>query len=262
MSNKEIPDWETLNAYVDGELSPEREAWVKNACKGNPNLTSEIARLVILKKALSSKPAIHKRGWNSDKLKWKVVSGSAVMVMLLMVFLGMSQFGGYTSSSFQSWAMEKHDALSERSFVVSDFAHKPLIAASIRGALQAPDLTGSKLYLVDVTIQRFDEKDGIVMHYRGLRGCRVSFLLAPKDQDTDSFDTGISKEMLLLGRGVASNFWESSRFKFGLLASGMDEKRFKSISSYLKLKGELNLPATKEEQYVMDQAYEASEVCA
>lgn len=256
MSDKETPDWETLNAYVDGELSPEREAWVKDACKDNPNITSEIARLVILKKALASKPVPVRRSWAYGIHKWEIVGGVTVTALLLMVFVGMSLLGGYSPSSFQNWALEKHENLSERSFVVTDLNHNPLIAASVNGALQAPDLTGSKLYLVDLTIQPFGEKEGIVMHYRGLRGCRVSFLLAPRGIDSDSI-----KEAALLQGKVVSDFWSGSRFKFGLLATGMDENRFNSISSYLKLNGERNLPVTKEDQHAMRQVYEISKSC-
>ncbi|WP_419903248.1 hypothetical protein [Kiloniella sp.] len=257
MSDKEVPDWETLNAYVDGELTPEKEAWVKEACKDNPNITSEIARLVILKKALANKPAPVRRSWAYDVHKWKVVGGVSVMAVMLIVFIGMSLLGGYAPSSFQNWALEKHENLSERSFVVTDLNHNPLIAASVSGSLQAPDLTGSKLYLVDLTVQPFGEKDGIVMHYRGLQGCRVSFLLAPKGMGNE----GIKEAALLQGK-VVSDFWDGSRFSFGLLATGMDEKRFHSISSYLKLNGERNLPVTKEDQHVMRQVYEVSKSCA
>ena len=100
------------------------------------------------------------------------------------------------------------------------------------------------------------------MHYRGLRGCRVSFLIAPKGDDSKGRDRDDLIQTALLQGEVVSDFWEGTRFKFALLATGMDDKRFNSISSYLRLKGERNLPATKEEQYVMQQVYEASKACA
>ncbi len=257
MSDKDYPDWETLNAYVDGELSSEQEAWVKNCCKDNPNITSEIARLVILKKALASQPEAEKRSsWVGESGKWKVAGGAGVLALTLVLFLTMSLLGGYGPSSFQSWAYENHENLSDRSFVVTDLQHTPIIAASVSGSVQAPDLTGSKLYLVDLSIKPFGDNDGIVMHYRGLRGCRVSFLLVPmKGEQESSSETRVAQEK------VISDFWVGKRFRFGLMATGMDESRFKSISSFLKQQGEKNLPTTVEEQHAMREVYETSNSC-
>ncbi|WP_421783280.1 hypothetical protein [Kiloniella litopenaei] len=266
----EKPNWEILNAFVDGELSPSQEAWVESCAKKDSEIKSEIARLKLLKNALAGSALItsnekisvaeERKTIGCRQIAGGVFATAAVIVLFVMAF----PLGYFSSPDFEHWARDRHQDLSGQNFVVSDLEYRPLIAAAISGTLQAPDLTGSKLYLVDLSIGTFDRDDAIVMHYRGLRGCRVSLLVTPlrdnlklqrdetEEQSPDR--TGTKK--------LVSDFWNGERFRFALLATGMERKRFDSIATYLKLEGERNLPSPNDEaQYAMQQVYAQSTPC-
>ncbi|WP_417452462.1 hypothetical protein [Kiloniella sp.] len=282
MSNKEhpigeSPDWETLNAFVDGELSPSQEVWVKTCAGTDPKVASEITRLRVLKNALAGsvlKDQDESRSCEKKVIGYrKIAGGFSVLAAVIALFMIVSPVGyfsvgyfsvGYFSSpDFDLWALDLHTELSDQSFVVSELEYKPLIAAAVSGSLQAPDLTGSKLYLVDLSIGTFDRDDAIVMHYRGLRGCRVSLLVTPVQNDPkkDSGEDQVPFSNLSQTKNLISDFWTGERFRFALLATGMERKRFDSIVTYLKFQGERNLPSSDEAQYAMEQAYAQSNPC-
>ncbi|WP_120498441.1 hypothetical protein [Kiloniella sp. EL199] len=266
----ESPDWEILNAFVDGELSPSQEAWVKNCADNDPEIASEISRLVVLKNALAGSALTSSNEQISDTeerktVGYRQVAGgvsaiAAIIVLLVVVF----PLGYFSSPDFEHWARDRHKDLSRQSFVVSKLEYKPLIAAAASGTLQAPDLTGSKLYLVDLSIGTFGHDDAIVMHYRGLRGCRISLLVTPLLNDQKRVDSEIEERSSdrLGPEKLISDFWNGERFRFALLATGMERKRFDSIATYLKLEGERNLPSSNDEaQYAMQQVYAQSTPC-
>ncbi|WP_085906507.1 anti-sigma factor family protein [Kiloniella majae] len=266
----ESPDWETLNAFVDGELSPSQEAWVKSYAEKDPEISSEIARLTLLKNALAVSVLTNQSEQVSDinesrVLDYrKVVAGISILAAVIVLFVMVSPLGYFSSPDFEHWALDRHEDLSGQSFVVSELEYKPLIAAAVSGTLQAPDLTGSKLYLVDLSISTFDRDDAIVMHYRGLRGCRVSLLVTALQDDQKRKNSGLPglPSNFSETKNLVTDFWKGKRFRFALLATGMEQERFDSIATYLKLQGERNLPSSDDEQYAMQQVYAQSTPCA
>ncbi|WP_299373820.1 hypothetical protein [uncultured Kiloniella sp.] len=263
----ESPDWETLNAFIDGELSPSQEVWVKTCAGTDPKVASEISRLRVLKNALAGsvlKDQDESRSGEKKVIGYrKIAGGFSVLAAVIALFMIVSPVGYFSSPDFDRWALDLHTELSDQSFVVSELEYKPLIAAAVSGSLQAPNLTGSKLYLVDLSIDTFGRDDAIVMHYRGLRGCRVSLLVTPVQNDPkkDSGENHVPFSDLSQAKNLISDFWTGERFRFALLATGMEQKRFDSIATYLKLQGERNLPSSDEAQYAMVQAYAQSNPC-
>ena len=263
----ETPDWETLNAFVDGELSPSQEVWVKTCAGSDSKVAAEIARLRVLKNALAGSALMDqdeaKSGENKVIGYRKIVGGLSVLAAAIALFVMVSPVGYFSSPDYDRWALDLHTELSDQSFVVSELEYKPLVAAAVSGSLQAPDLTGSKLYLVDLSIGTFDRDDAIVMHYRGLRGCRVSLLVTPVQNDPkkDSGENQVPFADFSQTKNLISDFWTGERFRFALLATGMEQKRFDSIAAYLKFQGERNLPSSDEAQYAMQQVYDQSRPC-
>ncbi|WP_417431152.1 hypothetical protein [Kiloniella sp.] len=272
MSNKdrpigESPDWKILNAFVDGELSPSQEVWVKTCAGSDSKIAAEIARLTALKNALADsvlKDLDESRSGEKKEIGYrKIAGGFSVLAAAIALFVMVSPVGYFSSPDFDRWALDLHTELSDQSFVVSELEYKPFVAAAVSGSLQAPDLTGSKLYLVDLSIGTFDRDDAIVMHYRGLRGCRVSLLVTPLQGDPkkDSGENQVPFADFSQTKNLISDFWTGERFRFALLATGMEPKRFDSIATYLKLQGERNLPSSDEAQYAMQQVYDQSRPC-
>ncbi|KLN62605.1 hypothetical protein WH96_03835 [Kiloniella spongiae] len=267
----EKPNWEILNAFLDGELSPSQEAWVESCAKKDLDIASEIARLKLLKNALAGSALISSDEQTSATEERKttgykqIAGGVSALAAVIVLFVMLFPLGYFSSPDFDYWALDRHEDLSGQSFVVSELEYKPLIAAAVSGTIQAPDLTGSKLYLVDLSISTFDRDDAIVMHYRGLRGCRVSLLATPLQNGQKLHNSEIEEGFSdrVGAKNLVSDFWNGERFRFALLATGMEQKRFDSIATYLKLEGERNLPSSNDEvQYAMQQVYAQSTPCA
>lgn len=205
-------DWETVNAYHDGELSPNASAVFERRLEREPSLVAELARIGQLRatlrelgdnlKQLPAEPASRPAG---RRRKW--VTGGALAAGLAMAT--------YIGSGIPPGPAEIHAAFSTETYRVPRqiSGMQPVVSPA------TPDLR-----LIDlVLVGQKTLPQGTAAHYLGQNGCRLTLFAGegpfdpPSDQD------------------IQTAAWRSKGQSFLLLANGMDQRRFTAVAGYLRV---------------------------
>jgi hypothetical protein len=117
------------------------------------------------------------------------------------------------------------------------------------GHLILPDLSQSNLFLV---AQQSNSNSEQVMHYRGTNGCKLTLLVQSTD-NSDLIDDTTS--------GLQLYQWFVADRTYQVIATGMDQQRFKAISQYIEQLSNSVLGLDKY-QLAMQSSYEAALPCA
>lgn len=229
------PTTDQLNAYVDGELSPEEAAFVARAIAEDPptaELVSKIAALkAILPKTVPTRPQIlfessriaTSRRFHSAFATKKLAAG-----LLFLISAGIIGFLILANSnaplSLQTAALNQHLEWSRNEPETATRSSKMDIAAKT-GGFRPPDLSAAKLTLVINKTRAI--RDGNITHYgyAGTRGCRLSLFVA---------STAASAMDEISDTSVRQAAWQSDGRSFLLLSSGMDADRFTHLASTIE----------------------------
>jgi hypothetical protein len=149
-------------------------------------------------------------------------------------------------------AMAIHDHLSQATSVVEEGHVTRIVSSGQTLEFRAPDLTASRLYLVDVATSPSDDVEAIAMHYRGLNGCRLTVVAIP-----DS--SGIGKPLQADGMVY---MWSLGGYNFAVIAKGMDVQRFTSVAAYLEAAITDDAQRHNDLQVAMADRYDTSQPCA
>lgn len=227
---------ELLNAYVDGELSPEDDARVAKAIARDPGLAAHVATLSRVKSALSglaAEPAepVHLPSHHWSKAMLAVAASVGLFVAVMSgVLTGFLHFGGDQSSWYQEAAAAHADwALKPSSPDAREVDANLYLVSMDRLNLpaQAPDLTSAKLRLTYLKFYEADADYPAALHlgYTGRRGCRLTLwaTAAPHTLDT---------RLAEFREGKMRSFrWRQGRIAYALFATGMAENRFTMIAA-------------------------------
>jgi len=227
---------EFLNAYVDGELSPEDDARVAQAIARDPALAVHVATLTRVKSALSGlaiKPEapIHLPGKHWSKAMLAVAASVGLLVAVMSGMLtGFPQFEG-----------DRQDWHREAATVHAEWASEPaapdamevdanLYLASIDRLnlpFQAPDLTSAKLRLTYLRLYETDTDYPAALHlgYTGRRGCRLTLWVTAAPQTLETTLTEFRENRMRSFR------WRQGKIAYALFATGMAENRFTVIAA-------------------------------
>ncbi len=228
------PDWQTLNAYVDGELAPAEAAAVAAALAREPELAARVASLSRLK-AWSSNlapdeappppfpPAAPERGPRPLAL---ALGAAALGAAALLLALAAAWFWPFTTPPAEAWlekAVTAHLAWLKQP---ADPSGGPIDAALEPGLTEGiPDLTEAHLTLVYVNlVPGSAEGHGLQLGYRGIHGCRVSLWIAEAVAGIGESPTALARQ------GVAGYGWRVGGTGFALLARGMDPDRLRLLA--------------------------------
>lgn len=219
-------DHEAITALADGELTPAARAALERRMAAEPALRAALDDVLRAKTALAKlhQPAAGpERGGSRTRPSLRAMAIAACL--LLAVLGGGSGFWFTRANSWAAVPAELHARLSERTYVLTERAERPLVASARGGLFRALDLSASRLFLVEVEAGRTRGRETIGLHYRGRRGCRLSLVaVAAEPEDADVSDVS--------GHDGLARVWRAAGFHFFLLADGMDAARFGAIARY------------------------------
>lgn len=227
------PDWMALNAYVDGELTPDAAARVARAAGADPDIASQISVLYRLKgglkDALPSAPPdlvallpapLPRRGWRG-LLVAGALAGSLAAVAVGIGFRGQApavDLFATVRTTHADWIRaDGGGALAPTPAVLdalAQFGRLPLL----------PDLAAAGLDLARV--ETLDTASGNLLHvaYRGHHGCHLSLFVVA--------GPGLAAPPQAAGAAMERRYaWGVADLSYLLYAQGMDPARFDFIAA-------------------------------
>jgi len=259
MTDRRI-SFETLNAYVDGEMDQAAAADVARAIAEDPALAHEVAALSRLRSAvaesieappitIAAPPSITGRGT-------AIAASVALMVFItgsfLVSTLDRSPGASWLARTWQvhrGWSLEGGAA---RTRPALQFAH---FAGAVPGAY-VPDLSASRLSLVHAAVVPFTGKrQALLAGYRGTRGCKISLLVFPSPASL-----GETLEPLRDGGNEAYG-WRAGSLGYVILSDGMDSGRFKLLAETVLSASRQHLPFDKETRIALRNSRDKSAPC-
>jgi hypothetical protein len=250
-------DFNFLNALADGELSQaESEHW-KHRISTDDHAAAVYKNIVELKIKLSAcsnietvepaGPELKSRFLRtSARTRWVLAASIAAVVLVGGFWQALYVRSDTVPVSVLAW----HKQFSTKEYVVNQTTGPLFVSLGQFADIPVPDLKPSKLYLVDTkVIDHTPLRKQAVLHYRGLRGCRLTIW------------TGIDQQELE-PQGV-ENFrqWLVGETRFGIIATGMDKARFASIATHVETVTRLFKRSAEDTRTAMGDAYQRAEKC-
>lgn len=232
---KYYPSDELLNAYVDGELSPEEYARVAEAIAGNPRLAARVATLSQVKSALSGLAVAPPRKIHIPRNRWSrgMMAAAASLALFLVVISSLLPKISDPAKDQNYWyrvaAATHAQWIREPAKPNAKEVDANLYLASadrLNLPIQAPDLTSARLRL---TYLQFYDADGgtpaaLHLGYTGRHGCHLSLWITKAP-------AGLGKELTEIRDGPMRSFrWRAGKVAYALFATGMAEQRFTMIA--------------------------------
>lgn len=210
--------WETINAYVDGELPPEEAEAVAERAARDPALRGRIATLSRLKAATTQ--ALHHSApaRTAVPLPWGAWATAAFGAVLLLSSAGpmLDAFRSQDRAEiatdvYRSWLAGTEPATLSQSGTIE--------VGTWRGS--PPDLQAAHLRLVFMVPEK-NSGQGVLLGYEGPHGCRVGLWI------------GRSTPMMAASLGTGGDIqmvqWDVGGADFMLLAHGMDTVRLTMLA--------------------------------
>jgi len=248
------PTWETLNAYMDGELSTAEAAKVARAVAERPPLADQIAHLSRLKATIRS-------SMDSDATvelppparghRWPFLTAGvlAATLAVALVIAAATFLGGGKQSPLAL------DLLDDASLVHRSWAEQsratnqaPISSSTFLPALDrfgadayVPDLISAELTLTEVKLVKQDDYPTILhLGYSDEKDCRVSLFILPVQR-------GLTDRLMQTGTSLARTYvWRAGTLSYFLLADGMDPERISLIAHGVFDSTRHRLPLTAE----------------
>lgn len=223
--------WATLNAYVDGELSPDAAAKVAAALVVDRDAAARVATLTRLRATLKAvepgeqAPAFTLPRTTPRRARWAPWAAA----VLVAVFAGLAAIGPmrpHATPASLSNAIAAHRLwLSQTSQERTQGASVALAGADV-GNL--PDLSLASLTLVHLSVD-LSSRDGrgLLAGYVGPNGCRVGLWIAPFDDTLPIQPTARDTD------GVAIRAWRGQHASYALLGQGIDTVRLSGIAAMI-----------------------------
>ncbi|WP_282608809.1 hypothetical protein [Pelagibius sp. Alg239-R121] len=242
-------DWKSLNAYVDGELSPNEAADVARKIARDPEAAAAAASLSSLKSSLLedaetsdefelfpqvATPLKANALWQASHL----VAAAAILVVCIAVgalyqwsWTGTGE--GLSNVAATAWYRQATDIHQEWAVATAN-ERPPSLTITATGNMSAaeiriPDLSDSGLVPILLEpVSQLGAMDGYRVGYGGSRGCRISlFVLQGAGEIPD--------HLAELQDGVPQVYaWRHDEARYLLLAEGMAGPRFQLIARTLK----------------------------
>ncbi len=266
-------DWQALNAYVDGELTPNEAAEIARRIAQDPATAESAATLSSLKSALleqSETPAdfvlLPREATGTNASLWQAghtVAAAAVLVVCMAATaiwhwdntrredqaLQITSWHQEAAGIHRNWIAKKPDQRPPSLNI-------PATAALSAPKIQIPDLSDSGLTAILLEPEaQLGGMSGYRIGYGGTRGCRISFFVLQGDG-------GIPAHLIKRKQGGPQALaWRHDRAHYLLLAEGMAETRFDLIAQTLQNMTSDWRPLSPEIRTALQQNRQASAPC-
>lgn len=250
---EQIYSWEQLNAYVDGELPPEKAADIAAAAADEPQIARAIATLARLKAITQSElesrvedaPPIHARqGEQGGKMpgkKWLLALAASLAIAA--VFGSAVWYGLQTFEDQRSWiavAEHQHEEWLASAIEIGQ-EDGPVIREATGGADNlmeisvdgvtgyAPDLSLTGMRITRFSDLRSERGEQFFVGYLGENGCQLSLTIAAAPE---KLERALAVEWQGDSRATAS--WRVGDTAYAAVAHKMDRQRFKQLIAYIE----------------------------
>ena len=258
MSDRSI-GFETLNAYVDGELDPAAAAEVARSVANDPVLARQVAALSRLRSAVADSvkaPALTVPAPAPASERLVAVAAS---VFFALFVAGSALVSGLSDRDLRADWLERAWALHHGWSIAGSAARPTLLLAEYADAVPGayiPDLTASRLAVVHATVAPFSGgRRALIVGYRGSRGCKVSLVVFPGGRTLDEAIGAFPQ-----GRNHAYA-WRASKLGYVLLTDTMGEVRFRQLAESVRLTSRRHLPFDRDTQTALRTARDTSKPC-
>ncbi|MDH6233984.1 anti-sigma factor RsiW [Mesorhizobium soli] len=246
--------WETLNAYVDGELSPDAAAAVAAAIAADKAMAARVATLTRLRAVSRRLAAPAKAEQRRHRPGWKPVALTASLAAVLVA-------GGLSWSLRPTPGSEVNAAIAANETWLAADLHpdadgvmKAAAATSVAGAL--PDLSAAGLQLVYLSSQPFDAGEAIFAGYQGPHGCHLGLWKARSGSETALSALAPSKQA-----GLSVRQWATDNARYVLVGHGMDAQRFDRMADLVEQLIQQGHDATPEQRIALEEASRIGAPC-
>ncbi len=268
------PSWETLNAYVDGELPASTAAEVARALARDSALASQVATLTKLKAATQAVARqLSGSGKNTPPAppnwRWRPAALAASLGLVLAIGLAATLVSnlGERPPSWVTQARTAHEAwATPRDPEPLEVDGVVLVALGQAGAgnyLKAylPDLKSARLTLTHLeSVALADGGTALHAGYRGTRGCKITLLVVPGLVAPGG--EALPRELTRHDGGALRAFaWRAGPLGYILLAEGMDEARLELIAETVHRATLKAFPLDTETRTALRESRERSQPC-
>lgn len=255
----EDSDWRILNAFADGELADAEARRFEQRLTEEPELRSELGRVRDLKRKLAAmrplpetaiEPVAAAPRWHSRV----AAAAAAVVAILALIVIAETQFMR-DHSTWLEHAVVLHGEQSQRAFVVDERHVVQTVSSGRSLEFRAPDLTESRLFLVEIASSLWNDRETITIHYRGLRGCRLTVA---------AIEAGAAPGEMAGSNGpdALMRTWTYDGFHFAVIADGMDVDRFARIADYVNAAVKVPVIEDRRMRTAMAESYREARPCA
>lgn len=239
-------DWERLNAYVDGELTPNEAAAVARDIAQNPGTAKTTATLSSLKSALLEQTEVPRdfkllppAAARKKPAFWQAAHTAAAAAVLVVCMAAGSLWhwdavrdenAQLPMASWHQQAAHIHqDWVAKRTNERPPALNIPATAALTAPEIRIPDLSDSGLTPILLEAEaHLGNMTGYRVGYGGTQGCRISFFVLQGDGEIPAHLTARKDG------GPQALAWRHDQAHYLLLAEGMAEARFDLIARTLR----------------------------
>lgn len=220
------PDWQEINAYVDGELDADSAARIAESAASDPRLAARIAELTRLKAAnfaaldvgpIGDLPSLKGRS-RSRSVRPAAWAATVLLVLAAGIGAAIHLTAADAPGDLRSIAMAKHAAWLEREAEGSSSDAAGIAVAGSVPLEGVPDLSGLRLWVSDVTVSA-EEAAGLFVGYSGARGCRLGLWIGAASGNVP--ETPVEE-----AGDVRMAVWRVGETAYALVAEGMAPDRF------------------------------------
>lgn len=253
-------EWRHLNAYVDGELAEDDTNAFEQRLAGDPALRDKLEQLRDLKHRLArmrpapAAPAHQQPSRPRRGVRTAVAAAAAVIALAVLSTIGAILLQP-ADVTWLEYARTLHAEQSRQAYLVEERYVTQTVSSGHALAFRPPDLTASRLFLVDIATPGFDDREAISLHYRGLNGCRLTIVAIEAAGDTDELPADVGVDGLIRA-------WNRGGFGFAVIAEGMDTDRFASVADYAEAVIAVPVVEDQEMRTAMAEIHHASRPCA
>ncbi len=228
MADEQAISWESLNAYVDGELAPADAAAVALAAARDPAIAARIASLAKLRSVVralpqeQAPPLVLPSVFMPQRRAAALVAWAACLMMAAVLAAGVNWLTGRDVAAGEGLAAA---VLAQREWLASSKPGPRLHVNLIADDHGLLDLSAASLRLAYLSLDPVGAKGGgVLAGYIGPNGCRLGFWMGRKRPARTRSPHRADRE------GLKISTWISNEREYALISLDLDSGRLDEIA--------------------------------